>query len=604
MTNDSNSGMPSESVPPPVLNADRKQLAQRLQQLRREIVQAVLGNDPDVTSPLVAEIRGQRSQVQNQIAKRQDRVHQIIAAKAQYVPLEKADTEALKHLTAAESQFAGLTRPLGHAVFQAWLTGETANQAALADRIALHERIKGMQKEYQELATRDGATFVQKTKAKAQQLLIAGKIKVEELKIGSHETQVGKSLLESAAEQTTACLTTATILDQVCQQRATIANLRSAADAAKATLDAKKQELCGSLGFSSINGVGTFDAEIRACEGQLGQWQKELAALESGIPDRLATAPVGQAALMAGLLDELRKTQEQMALLSHQGGARAAIESAGTTVLDKTRQLSRTTLDAANTVQARKVLEQLGTTWRNLGKRRKAAIWAITGGTAIIALFLGLHGRGGAPRAIPADDHPPTIIAAEEQPNHMQEKDELKAGEPTHETGAERSSFVPTTTKAEQDSHGFYVNYGRGGGDAHQQNDTKATESSKIGAQSREELFNEDDGPSDFSRQEWTILKRRLYFDGCLGEERDEKGVRFKYPPDRFLSVFRAMRDVFDESGFSSPTANQIYNGVKFWLGSPPDPEGSVRLRTIGKTAKGAGIPLMSREDFGNLNHN
>ena len=121
------------------------------------------------------------------------------------------------------------------------------------------------------------------------------------------------------------------------------------------------------------------------------------------------------------------------------------------------------------------------------------------------------------------------------------------------------------------------------------------------GGKSLDDLFNENDGPSDFTQERWTTFKKKLYNDGCLGHVEDSEGFRFKYPPDRYLSVFRAMRDVFEDNGFSNPSANQIYNGAKFFLGGQLDPEKAVSLRTTGNLAKRGGTPLMSREDFNTL---
>jgi hypothetical protein len=78
--------------------------------------------------------------------------------------------------------------------------GDVGNQQCFADRIALHGRIEALQKEHEQFAPPSNASILQRTKAKAQQLVVAGKIKIEELKIGGHETQIGKSLLDSGTE--------------------------------------------------------------------------------------------------------------------------------------------------------------------------------------------------------------------------------------------------------------------------------------------------------------------------------------------------------------------------------------------------------------------
>ncbi len=211
---------------------DRKQLTQKIQLLRHDIVQFVLGGEPgQPSSSLIGAIRTQHAQLQDQIGKGQDRVQQLSATKARYGTLEGACEKTRKELAGAESQLEWFAGPLGHAAFQAYHAGEVGNQPCFADRIALQGEIESLQKEHDQLAPPSDASFLQKTKAKAQQLVVAGKIKIEELKIGSQETQIGKSLLDSGTEQTIACATTAALLDQVSQQRTTITKLRSESEA-------------------------------------------------------------------------------------------------------------------------------------------------------------------------------------------------------------------------------------------------------------------------------------------------------------------------------------------------------------------------------------
>ena len=230
---------------------DKKQLVQQVQQLRRDITHQVLGGEPSLpTSPLVAAIRTEHGQIQDRIGKCRDRMSQLDAKKALYESLDMASQKKRKELAGAEAQLESLARPLGHAAFLTHRAGEIGNQPCFADRIALQATIEALQAEYSQLAQASEASFFQKTKAKAQQLVVAGKIKYEELKIGNQETHIGKSILDSGTEQTVASATTATLLDKVCQQRAAIAKLRSESEAARSALESQKQEFCRNCPFS------------------------------------------------------------------------------------------------------------------------------------------------------------------------------------------------------------------------------------------------------------------------------------------------------------------------------------------------------------------
>ena len=386
---------PSQQSSTAAVPADRKQLSQKIHQLRHDILQSVVGeNSGPPSSPLLDEIRAQHRQLRDQVGKNQGRVQELSAAKGEYEPLEKTLAQKQKELADAESRLAGLARSLGHAAFEASCAGQVANQPCFAERIALRERIETLQKEYEQFAPPADASLLQKTKAKAQQLVVAGKIKMEELKIGGQETQIGKSLLESNAEQTVTCAATAALLDQIRQQRAMIAKLRTEEETTRAALESKRQELCGTLGLPSVENAGTFVREIHRCEGQIGQAQKELAAMEQEIPDRLAASPDAVAGPLSGLIGELRQANERLTLPGQKGAVREAIEAAGQAALDKTREFARTAVAVATSPQSRETLARMETTWWDWLRRHKVAGGFVGGGLVVVAIVaFSLSGR-------------------------------------------------------------------------------------------------------------------------------------------------------------------------------------------------------------------
>ena len=296
---------PAVAIPTPL---DQKQLAKKIQQLRRDIVQNVLGGEPSLPSfPLIDSIRQQHGQLQDQIGKGQDRVQQLSAAKAQFQPLEKAYGRKTEGACSRGITVGRACQALGPRRLPVHRAGEIGNQPCFTDRIALQGKIEALQKEYAQIAPPSDASLLQKTKAKVQQLVVAGKVKIEELKIGGHETHIGKSLLDSSAEQTVACATTAALLDQVSRQRTTITELSFESEEARTALDSRRQEFSRVLGLSVIESAATFDAEIRECKSRIGQAQKERTALEHGIPDRLVIAAGEIGTPLAGLLENCGK---------------------------------------------------------------------------------------------------------------------------------------------------------------------------------------------------------------------------------------------------------------------------------------------------------
>jgi len=356
----------------------------------------VLNSEPDSPrSLLVDTIRTQHAQLQDQIAKGQSRIQQLSTAKSQFELLERACVQKRQELASAESQLVELARPLGHVTFQAHRAGEVGNQPCFADRIALHERIEALQKEHERLTPPGGASLLQKTKAKAQQLVVVGKIKIEELRIASQEKEIGKSLLDSGTEHTAASATTAAVLDQVRQQRAVITKLGTEAGSARFAFDSKKVEFCRNLGLSRVENAAAFDAEVRLCNARIGHAQQELTALEGEIPDRLTADPGKMDTPLAGLLCELEQANAQATWLGQKEGSSKAMETAALAGPGKTQQRGTSTSDAAKQSPSGGPLAHAGSRWRKLASLKVVAVGAIALGALFGAvIFSGAFNRG------------------------------------------------------------------------------------------------------------------------------------------------------------------------------------------------------------------
>ena len=111
---------------------------------------------------------------------------------------------------------------MGVAAFAGQLAGQIKDVSALADRLVVHEKVTQLQQEREALTPSADAKMLEKTKAKAQQLAAAGKIKIEQIKIGKLDKQIGQQLLGEQQEETVRCDETSAILDQISERRAEI----------------------------------------------------------------------------------------------------------------------------------------------------------------------------------------------------------------------------------------------------------------------------------------------------------------------------------------------------------------------------------------------
>lgn len=276
------------------------------------MVQQALNPQSDVSNiqPVVT-FRQEHARLQDQLKQLQHRLQEVEQAKAQYEPLNNAHQQKTKELAAAETNLKQMARPLGKAAFEGLVAGQVQSQPIFNDRFAVHSRIGELQTEHDRLAPPDDAGMVQKTKAKAQQLVVAGKIKLEQMKVGKLEEQIGSQLIASNQEESVRCGSTADILAELARQRNEIAQRRQECEKAREALDNKKQQLAQALQIASIEGSKSLDTERRNCETQIAEIDKQRSVLEKQLPERLlACGPLDGS--LGKLLRDLRDVQAQL----------------------------------------------------------------------------------------------------------------------------------------------------------------------------------------------------------------------------------------------------------------------------------------------------
>ncbi len=282
--------------------------------LRQSLVTQVLDNPPDLPKvQAIREFLAAHSSLQQDVETTRQRISEVSKAKAQYEPLDQKLTLRQHELTKAESALASLHRDLGKVAFEAHLAGHVNDQPAFARRMAIHTRLQQLRKEHENLAASPQAGLLEKGKATAKQLMVAGKIKLEELKIGGADAEIGKHLIESCQEESVRCEVTAAVLGQIAGARKALSDRQQEHGEAKAAVDGKGSEICASFAFQRMEGSRTLDAELSRCRHVITQKEAELTALKNGLPDKLlATTTLPQDSQLAPLLAELRQVEAEM----------------------------------------------------------------------------------------------------------------------------------------------------------------------------------------------------------------------------------------------------------------------------------------------------
>ena len=189
-----------------------------------------------------------------------------------------------REMATAEVELGKMAQLLGHAAFHASLAGKIEQHPVFAERLNLYRKLADLESEKLSLAPPLDAGVVQKAKAKAQQVVIFGKIKLTAMSEGSLETAIGKNLLHNNQEETVRCDQTSRILESIGKQRNCIAERRTEANEAQAALENKRAELCQSIGLAKIEGASTLDGELRNCQAAINQNEKRWRDLELPCP--------------------------------------------------------------------------------------------------------------------------------------------------------------------------------------------------------------------------------------------------------------------------------------------------------------------------------
>jgi hypothetical protein len=259
-------------------------------EIRQDITDYVLKHAdemPDV--PGVKKFVDEHGRLTQNIAEAEERLQRLATAKDEYEPLEQRVTSCSRSLKNAEVELAKLHLPLGTAAFQAFLADDLEDHPFFADRLATHKRVQHLQQERDGLAPSADAGMAQKAKAKAQQLAVTGKIKIEEMKFGGQETEIGRKVVEEKLDESVRCNSTADILDHITKSRNRVSSNTSELQQADAARDTAKKRLCETVPLNHIEHSKSFNPEMKSCKTTVRQSKVSLSVVADSLVRGLST---------------------------------------------------------------------------------------------------------------------------------------------------------------------------------------------------------------------------------------------------------------------------------------------------------------------------
>jgi|GEM_PF-2844977 len=280
---------------------------QNVARLRQEVADILLGAEsPGQTvpqlKPLIEEYQS--------LAKQQDELKSLEKTLSEVLPIvEQVETdvaEAEKQVLAEKKQLASFAGELGRTVFAGFQAGELQDHGIFVSRKELQKRIDSLQQQRATLLAEQKTTFIEKTKQQAQQLTLAGQIKIEELKTGSADRALGEAILNTKENLALQCSLTESVLKSISDQQKQI---EAAQDRQKKTAelsDQRRSECAARLERTSV-ALSSLRAELKETKKRVSQNESRLIAnRESTVAAAIGCDALIQSERLGESLQQLR----------------------------------------------------------------------------------------------------------------------------------------------------------------------------------------------------------------------------------------------------------------------------------------------------------
>ena len=199
--------------------------------------------------------------------------------------IEKVDagiTQAEKQVASEKKELTSFAEELGRSIFAGFKAGELPNQPVFSQRLDLQSQIDDLQGQRSKLLNESKSTFLEKTKAQAQLLALAGRIKVAEFKVGSVDTALGMAVLESKENLQIQCQKTEQILKLIASQRQRVLVAIEKQKEAEHLGVTSKSECGTKLGRSDVNLVDLKN-DLKILRSENAQITNRLGVLRSQV---------------------------------------------------------------------------------------------------------------------------------------------------------------------------------------------------------------------------------------------------------------------------------------------------------------------------------
>ncbi|MDC0262022.1 PrsW family glutamic-type intramembrane protease [Planctomycetaceae bacterium] len=255
--------------------------------LKREFADTLLAQDSPVSDESAFkrereryfDLLNQREQVKGEIDLFRGEAESLAEA-------EQVTTVSESRCQEEKKQLLAIATELGKTAFAALQAGEIADAPRFKPRKDLESRIDALRRQKAALVSDDALGVLQQASLKAQQLKVAGQIKIEEMKLGSANKELGKDILSANGEETVRCSDTEKVLEIINKQRQRISEAEEKYQNAEVSYTGAKTQAAERLDIASFSNATSLKAELKQKESELRSIKTQIEDLRNEVAEK------------------------------------------------------------------------------------------------------------------------------------------------------------------------------------------------------------------------------------------------------------------------------------------------------------------------------
>lgn len=239
-------------------------------------------------------------------------ISDLSAAQIENQEFQKLILQQEKEVQLIETSLDKFAPRLGKAAYFACMAGNLTKTPDYDARIELQERIEKLKNDHQALSPNPDGGFFAKAKAVAQQLIVAGKLKIEEFRVEGVESVLGKKLIELNRDSELESSQTIDLLAELRNFREQQKEKRKSLAELLSKFEFRKVSWSRDFGIDFGNGKLDFSKIIKEFEQKLQTLNEKSEAIQNQFVNQLIyDVSVQPGTSIGDIVEKLRKLKRE-----------------------------------------------------------------------------------------------------------------------------------------------------------------------------------------------------------------------------------------------------------------------------------------------------